>query len=184
MADVSSRGNGIEVRIRAVSDADHEAIHEILMSPHVLAGTMRVPHSPLGETRERLSPPPGTYHLVAESERRVVGFGELITYPDQPRHRHVGEINMVATHADWLRRGVGRALMEAIIDLAENYLNLRRLFLIVFSENAHTIGFYEGLGFEVEGTMRQFGFGPNGWMDAIMMARLRERPLARSIGSV
>ena len=29
----------------------------------------------------------------------MVGFGELIAYPDEPRMRHVGEINMVAAHA-------------------------------------------------------------------------------------
>jgi L-phenylalanine/L-methionine N-acetyltransferase len=108
--------------IRPVGEPDHEAIHEILTSPHVLRGSMRVPYSPIGQTRERLSFHRGTYQLAAQSADRVVGFGELITYPDEPRQWHVGEINMVATSADSLGKGVGRALMEAMIDLADNWL--------------------------------------------------------------
>ena len=70
---------------------------------------------------------------MAESDGRVVGFGELITHPDEARMRHVGEVNMVATHADWTGKGVGRALLEAML--------------------------YERLGFAIEGTMPRMGFG-------------------------
>jgi L-phenylalanine/L-methionine N-acetyltransferase len=105
----------------------------------------------------------------------VVGFGELITYPDEPRYRHTGEINMVATRADSLGKGVGRALMAAMIDLADNWLNLTRLSLIVFTDNTHAIGLYERLGFAIEGTMPRAGYGDGKWMDAHMMGRLRDR---------
>jgi L-phenylalanine/L-methionine N-acetyltransferase len=91
----------MDLVIRHVTDEDVEAVHEILTSPHVVSGSMRVPLSPLRQTRERLAPAHGVYQLVAEAEGRVVGFGELITYPDEPRMRHVGEVNMVATHAAW-----------------------------------------------------------------------------------
>jgi putative acetyltransferase len=102
----------MDLVFRPVSEQDDEAIHEILTSPHVVGGSMRVPLAPLQQTRGRLTPGRGTNQLVAETEGRIVGFGELITYPDEPRHRHVGEINMIATHADWIRKGVGRALTE------------------------------------------------------------------------
>jgi L-phenylalanine/L-methionine N-acetyltransferase len=165
----------MDLVIRPVSEQDHEAIHEILTGPHVVGGSMRVPLAPLQQTRERVTPGRGTYQLVAETEDRVVGFGELITYPDEPRHRHVGEINMVATHADWIRKGVGRALTEAMIDLADNWLNLARLSLIVFTDNAAAIRLYERLGFAIEGTMPRMGFGAGAWMDAHIMGRLRDR---------
>ena len=74
----------MDLVIRHVKEPDHEAVHEILTSPHVLSGSMRVPFAPLQETRERLTPTRGIYQLVAEAEDRVVGFGELITYPDEP----------------------------------------------------------------------------------------------------
>ena len=93
---------------------------------------------------------------------------------EHPRYGHVGDLNMVATRADSVRQGIGRMLAEALIDLAENWLNLRRLSLIVFSDNEHAIRLYQSLGFEIEGTMRRFGYGNGAWMDAIMMGRIRE----------
>ena len=161
--------------IRAVAEQDHQAIHEILTSPHVLAGSMRIPLSPLQRTRERLTPAAGTYQLAAQTEDRVVGFGELVTYPDEPRHRHVAEINLVAVHADWVGKGIGRALMTAMIDLADNWLNITRLGLIVFTDNTHAIRLYKSLGFTIEGTMPRLAFGAGSWMDAHMMGRLRDQ---------
>ncbi len=162
--------------IREIGESDHAAVHQILMSPHVLAGSMRVPYSRLEQTRERLTFHRGTYQVVAEAQGQVVGFGELLTYPDEPRHRHVGEINLVATHAEWVRKGIGRAVFGALVDLADNWLNLSRLGLIAFGGNDHAIRLYESFGFVMEGTMRRFGFGANGWMDANVMGRLREYP--------
>ena len=164
----------MDLVIRHVNEQDLEAVHEILTSPHVLGGPMRVPFAPLRQTRERLTPTRGIYQLVAEAEDRVVGFGELITYPDEPRHRHAGEINMVATHPDWARKGVGRALLDAMVDLADNWLNLRRLALFVFTDNTQAIRLYERVGFSIEGTMPRMGFGAGAWMDAYMMGRLHD----------
>ena len=160
--------------IRAVAERDHETVHQILTSPHVVAGTMRLPYAGLHQTKERLAPRPGTYQVVAEIDGDVVGFGELITEPEHPRHSHVGDLNLVATRADSVGQGVGRMLTEALIDLAENWLNLRRLSLIVFSDNEPAIRLYQSVGFETEGTMRRFGYGNGAWMDAIMMGRLRK----------
>jgi putative acetyltransferase len=167
-------GNSQAPAMRSVLESDIDAVHEILMSPHVIAGSMRVPFSGIQVTRERLAPQAGVYQLVAEIEGHVVGFAELLTQPNEPRQRHVGDLNMVATHADWLGRGVGRALSEAIVELSFNWLNLTRLGLIVFTDNAAAIKLYESLGFRAEGTMPRLGFGSGGWMDAQMMGLLRE----------
>jgi putative acetyltransferase len=158
--------------IRAVRDSDHDAVHTIITSPHVVAGSMRVPLTPVSQTRARLTPRAGQYQIVAEAEDRVVGFGELVHHPDEPRHRHAGEINLVATHADWCGRGIGRALTLALVDLADNWLNLTRLGLIVFTNNTHAIRLYQSLGFTIEGTMPRVAFGAGRWMDAHMMGRL------------
>ena len=80
---------------------------------------------------------------------------------------------MVCTHPDYGGQGVGRALTEAVIDLADNWLNLRRLGLIVFADNPRAIGLYESLGFQHEGVMREFGFKRGEFLDAVVMGRLR-----------
>ena len=62
----------------------------------------------------------------------------------------------------------------ANIELAFDWLRLERLGLIVFAGNAHATRLYESLGFEHEGTMRRLAYGDGAWMDAHVMARLRE----------
>jgi putative acetyltransferase len=156
-----------------VTEHDHPAIHEILTSRSVIEGTMRVPHAALQSTAERLAPRLGTHHLVADFDGRAVGLAELITYPGEPRHRHAGELNLVATHPDWARRGVGRMLMNAVIELADDWLDLRRLGLIVFVDNTHAIELYRRLGFVIEGTLRGYAFKRGALVDAHVMARLR-----------
>ena len=161
------------VTVRGLEERDHQAVHDILTSDPVIDGTMRVPYSPLHSTRSRLEPRDDVHLLVAELSGKVVGFAELVRSPAHPRHAHVAELNMVCTHPDFGGRGVGRALMEAVIELADNWLNVRRLGLIVFADNEHAIGLYEKLGFEHEGVMREFGFKRGQYVDAVVMGRLR-----------
>jgi hypothetical protein len=40
----------MDLVIRPVSEQDYEAVHEILTSPHVVGGSMRVPLAPLQQT--------------------------------------------------------------------------------------------------------------------------------------
>jgi len=159
--------------IRPVTEGDHVAIHEILTSPAVIEGTMRVPHAALHTTVTRLTPQTGVYHLVADVDGRAVGLAELITSPTEPRHRHVGELNLIATHPDWGRRGIGRSLMSAVLELADDWLHLHRLGLVVFVDNTHAIEMYAELGFAVEGTLRAYGSKRGRFVDAHVMARLR-----------
>jgi L-phenylalanine/L-methionine N-acetyltransferase len=159
--------------VRALNPSDTEAVHTILTSASVIDGTMRIPLAPLHQTVERLAPQLGLYHLVAELRGKVVGFGELLTYPQHPRHAHVGEINMVATDPAYERRGIGRLLTGALVDLGDAWLNLRRLQLIVFTDNTHAIALYESFGFEPEGVLRGFGYKRGNYIDALMMARLK-----------
>jgi putative acetyltransferase len=154
----------MDVVIRSAAEGDLEAIHEILASPQrrrrVHAGALRAaaPDPRAAGSHPRDLPAGG------RERGRVVGFGELITHPDEPRHRHVGEVNMVATHADWTRKGVGHALLEAMLDLADNWLNLARLALFVFTDNTHAVRLYERLGFTIEGTMPRMATAPAaGW---------------------
>lgn len=161
------------VTVRGLEERDHQAVHGLLTSDSVVEGTMRVPHSPLDVTLSRLESKDGVHHLVGELADRIVGFAEVVRSPSEPRHAHVAELNMVCTHSEFVGQGVGRALTEAVIDLADNWLNMHRIGLIVFADNPRAIGLYEGLGFEHEGVMRQFAFKRGGYVDAVVMGRIR-----------
>lgn len=161
------------VSVRHVLPEDVEAVHAIMLSPHVVRGSMRLPVQLIDHTRERLEPQPGVYKMVAHVEDEVVGYAELVTYPDAPRHRHVGEINMIVTHEDWQGKGVGRALMEAMVDMADNWLQLTRLGLVVWTSNERAVRLYESFGFKVEGTMPGYAFGEGEYIDAHFMGRVK-----------
>jgi len=64
--------------------------------------------------------------------------------------------------------------MAAIIDAADNWLNLRRLELTVYVDNEPAIRLYRKFGFEIEGTRRADVFRDGRFVDSFAMARLRD----------
>jgi putative acetyltransferase len=109
---------------------------------------------------------------VAVVGDRIVGMVSVETFPNRPRRRHAGAIG-ICVHEEWHGKGVGTALMRAIVDLADNWLNLTRLELEVYADNEAAISLYERMGFEVEGTLRQHAFRDGQYVYSKMMARLR-----------
>jgi putative acetyltransferase len=160
------------LRIRAREPDDAEAITEILNCPSVYAGTLQLPLRSLAERRARMDQPAAdVHHLVAELDGRVVG-SLSVHVEANPRRRHCGGIGM-AVHEDFQGQGVGTALLAAALDLADNWLGLRRLELTVYTDNAPAVHLYEKLGFVIEGTARQFALRHGQYVDALSMARLR-----------
>ena len=168
-----------ELIIRHVEDSDAQAVHEILTARHVAEGTMRLTVATTQSSRARIAPADGVFKLVALSGGEVAGFCELITHPDVPAHRHAGEVNMVATHPGCRGRGVGEAMMQHMLDLSDNWLQLSRLGLTVWARNSRAVALYEKLGFEVEGTMRDYVFRNGEYLDALVMGRLVRRDAGR-----
>jgi L-phenylalanine/L-methionine N-acetyltransferase len=162
------------VSVRHAEPDDAQAIHRILCGPRATAGTLQLPLQSVEDVRRRFfseTPREGLYHLVACVDEEVVGHLGLETF-SAPRRRHAGQIGM-AVRDDWQGRGVGTALMEAALDLADDWLNLRRIELSVYAENAAGIALYEKFGFEIEGTHRSYAFRKGEYVDAYSMARMR-----------
>jgi putative acetyltransferase len=163
----------VDISIRHAEPDDAEAIHRILSGPRATAGTLQLPLQSVEDVRRRfLESPEGLYHLVACVEGEVVGHLGLETFPGRPRRRHVGSLGM-AVRDDLQGRGVGTALLEAALDLADNWLGLTRLELSVYVDNAAGVDLYKKVGFEVEGTHRRFAFRDGEFVDAYSMARVK-----------
>jgi len=162
------------ITIRRVEPTDYEAIQQIFSGSQVVRGTLQLPFPSAEFWRKRLAEPPeGLYGLVAcDDKNEVVGHLGLHTFPNHPRRRHAGQIGM-AVKDDWQGKGVGTALMQAAIDLADNWLNLTRLELEVFIDNKPAIQLYKKFGFNIEGTLVRFAYRDGQYVDVYTMSRLR-----------
>jgi putative acetyltransferase len=161
------------VSVRHAEPEDYEAMHRIMSAPRAAAGTLQLPLQPSEAWRKRLAEPPeGLFLLVACVEGEVVGNLGLETFPNRPRIRHSGTIGM-AVRDEWQGKGVGTELMRTALDLADNWLNLTRIELTVYTDNAAAVALYEKFGFEIEGTHRRYAFRDGGFVDACSMARIR-----------
>jgi putative acetyltransferase len=162
----------VEITVRHAEPDDYAALHRIFTAPRVVEGTLQLPYqSAEGRRRRMAESREGFYLLVAAVGEDVVGSLGLEAIA-RPRRRHVGELGM-GVRDDWQGRGVGSALLRAALDLADNWLNLTRLELTVYTDNAAAIALYTKFGFAVEGTHRAFAFRNGQYVDAHSMARMR-----------
>lgn len=164
-----------DITVRHAEPGDYRALHAIFTHPKAVWGTAQLPYPSVESWRKKLeNPPTGFYSLVACAGEEVVGHAGLHTLPN-PRRRHVGTIGM-AVRDDLHGKGVGSALMGALTELADGWLQLTRLELTVYTDNAPAIALYEKFGFLLEGTHKQYAFRGGRFVDAYTMARLRPEP--------
>lgn len=159
------------VLIRPVRLEDVEALHEIRRQPSMIDFTLALPSERIADSRRFLEGfGPDDHALVALVNDQVVGMAGL--HVRRGKLRHGGEIGMMV-HERFQGQGVGRKLLEALLDVADNHLGLVRVELEVFPDNDRAIGLYERLGFEHEGRKRKAILRHGGPADVLLMARVR-----------
>lgn len=160
------------LKIRRAEADDCDAVYEMFTATTVYSGTLQLPYPSREYWRRRLSENTDTvYYLAAVIEGRIIGLAHVATFP-RPRRKHAGTIG-ISVHEAWQGKGVGKELMRAIVDLADNWLNLTRLELEVYADNEAAIRLYQRFGFEVEGKLRQHAYRDGQFVDSIVMGRLR-----------
>jgi len=163
-----------QVIIRPTRPEDTDDVNAMWRSPLVARTTLQMPSQEMWHARSRVgeAPPPGGHRLSAEDNGRVIG---LITVfqKQNPRLMHIGDLGMMV-HPDYWGLGIGSRLMTAILDIADNWLDLRRVELEVNTDNPAAVALYQKFGFEIEGTKRFHAFGDGRWADSYFMGRLKE----------
>lgn len=162
-----------EVAIRMVRPSDAEALYEIMSQPGVVWGTLQLPHQTPEAWRKRLEGNDGQfdYGLVALIDAKVVGMGSLHRNR-RPRNLHVADFG-ISVHPEYQGQGVGKALLGALVEAADKWLNIRRIELEVYPDNERAIKLYQAFGFVEEGRKRMNAFRDGEYVDSIVMGRIR-----------
>ncbi|MCL6262419.1 GNAT family N-acetyltransferase [Craterilacuibacter sp. RT1T] len=121
--------------------------------------------------QQRITTCPDNQHqLVAERAGEILGLISL-TQETRPRRSHTASIGIIIK--DSARgQGIGSALLRAAIDLAENWLRVRRIELTVYTDNEHAQALYAKHGFEIEGRFKNYAFRHGHYVDVYSMARV------------
>jgi L-phenylalanine/L-methionine N-acetyltransferase len=163
--------------VRPLRPGDAEAFHALQNGPAVLRGHAYAPYRTLDQTRQQLEKlAPSAVYIGAWVGEALVG--QVGLHPQTTRRSHVGQVG-ISVGDGWQRRGIGRHLMAQVLDLADNWLGLRRLELYVFADNDAAIALYRRCGFEIEARLRGQVLREGRLVDSFLMGRLREPlPLA------
>lgn len=108
--------------------------------------------------------------LVAVAADQVVGFASFGDFRAWPGYRFTVE-HSVHVRDDWRGRGVGHALMVPLLDRARA-LGKHVMVAGVDADNAGSIRFHEGLGFERAGHLREVGFKFGRRLDLVFLQRI------------
>jgi phosphinothricin acetyltransferase len=159
--------------IRASESGDAGALAAIY-GHHVLHGLgtfEEVPPSAADmETRRRAIIDLGLPYLVAEDAGAVLGFAYAGPFRLRQAYRYTLE-DSVYIAPDAVSRGVGRAVLSAVIAACEAQGARQLVAVIGDSGNAASIGLHTALGFEHRGIGKSFGFKHGRWVDIVWMQK-------------
>lgn len=163
----------MDIKIRRIESDDYVAMAHLFTFPKVVYGTLQIPYPSVDEWKKKLAAScsnPDHVQLCAIVNGELVGSAGL-TVGSGVRARHSATFGM-AVRDDYQNKGIGKALMTALLDLADNWYNLVRVQLDVYTDNEPAIGLYKKFGFVVEGTLRARAFRDGKYVDCFMMARM------------
>lgn len=112
----------------------------------------------------------GFPYLVAEADGRVLGYAYANHFRTRAAYRHTVE-DSIYVDPTATGRGVGKALLNGLIDRC-TALGLRQMLaLIGDSGNAGSIGVHRSCGFALTGVMQAVGRKADRWVDVVVMQR-------------
>lgn len=109
-------------------------------------------------------------YLVADSGGAVCGFAYAGLYRTRWGYRYTVE-DSVYVGKDALGRGIGKALLAALIDRCTKRGYRQMISVIGDSANAASIALHSKLGFKVIGALPSTGRKFDKWVDSVLMQR-------------
>lgn len=173
---------GGDVVIRASEEADIAAI-QVIYAHFVETGlaSFEVVPPTVEEMRARRADVigRGLPHLVAEESGRVLGYAYAGPHRPRPGYRFTIE-DSVYVAADAHGRGIGRRLLDTLIDQCEAMGYRQMVAVIGNAANHGSIRLHAAAGFTPIGVMPAVGLKLGRWVDVVLM----QRALGEGSGSI
>jgi L-amino acid N-acyltransferase YncA len=113
----------------------------------------------------------GLPYLVAELAGEVAGYAYASSYRPRPAYRYTVENSIYIDHAQ-AGRGLGGALLEALIAECEARGCRQMIAVIGDSANLPSIRLHEKFGFARTGLLPAVGWKFGRWVDSVLMQRV------------
>lgn len=108
-------------------------------------------------------------HLVAEHDHAVVGYAYVVPFRKRPAYRYVVKHSIYVDPLH-LHRGVGRLLLQALVDACAA-AGFRQMIGYVDASNEASLKLHESLGFARAGYLSGVGFKFGRWTDSVILQR-------------
>jgi L-amino acid N-acyltransferase YncA len=162
-----------EVVVRDSSEADMEAVRQIYCHYVVHTLVSMEEEAPsieeLARRRENVLAC-GLPYLVAEIGNDIVGYSYAVPYRSRSAYRFTIE-NSVYVKNGLSKRGIGQALLSALIARCQRSGFLRMIAVIAGNDNIASIRLHEKMEFQTRGTLYGVGFKLGQYVDTVMMQR-------------
>ena len=112
----------------------------------------------------------GLPYLVAEDAGQVLGFAYAGPFRPRAAYRYTVE-DSVYVAPEAVGRGVGKAVLAAVLRECEAFGIRQVIAVIGDSENAGSIGLHASLGFEPAGVGKALGWKHGRWVDIVWMRK-------------
>ena len=156
--------------IRDVQESDADAIAAIY-GHHVLHGTASYD----------LEPPPAEFHrdkirriraarwpfIVAEADGEVAGYAYVTQFRDRAAYRFTAE-DSIYVHPDAMRRGIGKALLDELLERCAAF-GFRTIIAVIGGAEPASIALHAKCGFREAGRLHAVGWKQECWLDSVYM---------------
>jgi len=167
-------GSPDDISLEAATQQHAQGLAHLYGDPAVARQVLQLPWSTAEMWSKRLA-------AGADNERRValvaVDQGQVVGHcglwqNERVRLAHGGSL-AIGVAPRWQGKGVGSRLLAAALEVADNWMALRRVELTVYIDNAPALALYRKFGFEVEGELRDYAVRDGRLANVYTMARLR-----------
>ncbi|WP_196001059.1 GNAT family N-acetyltransferase [Clostridium sp. 1001271B_151109_B4] len=166
----------MDIKIRPIRIEDAEEINALRIMDGVRENILGITSERIYRSKNFISGLNNNAHMyvaeiIEDEGSKIIGTIGLHV-SENPRLRHCGSIGIMV-HKDYQQMGIGKKLMATVIDLADNWLMLKRLELGVFTDNVRALNLYKSFGFEIEGTKKCSAIRNGNYEDEYIMGRIR-----------